>query len=152
MKEKTIIAVILSFLFLLPLSAQKREGGFDVEKHRKEQADFFTKELNLTAKEQKEFIPLMQEYLKARYELNREVRNAGRDLKRKGTNTTSADYQRAIDLMLDQKIKEAKLQKEYFKKFGTVLPAKKVFKYQAAEIRFMERAVKDHQKEERGKR
>ena len=148
MKAKIIIAIIASVLISMSLNAQKNDRKFDVEKHRKEQADFFTKELGLTEKEQKEFIPLMHEYVGARFELNREVRNAGRELRKK-QNRESKDYQKVIDLMLDQKIKEAQLQKEYFKKFGTVLPAEKVFRYQAAEMKFMERVVKDHKREGR---
>lgn len=146
MKTKVIFIIITSFLFSLSINAQRSERKFDVEKHKQEQAKFFIKELDLTEKEQKEFIPLMQEFIYKRFELNREVRNAGREL-RKNKNKASADYQKLIDLMLDTKIEEAQLQKEYYKKFGKVLPADKVLKYHSAEMKFMETMVKKHRRE-----
>lgn len=142
--SKFILTLILSMLISLTAVAQRHHGRkFNAEQHRQERADFFIKEMNLTAKEQADFIPLMQEYINARFEANREARNAARELRRKA-NKTSADYQKVIDQMLAQKEKEVNLQKEYYKKFGQVLPPEKVLKYHSSEMKFMGEVVRNH--------
>lgn len=148
MKKISIIIVLAMTMGAVATFAQQKEHRhtFDVEKHHQEQADYYAKELNLTDEERKAFIPLMEEYIHARFELNREVRVAGRELMKKETKT-SADYQKVIDLGLDVRIKEATLQKEYYQKFGKVLPAEKVLKYHRAEKKFMQRAVRHHRGE-----
>lgn len=148
MKRISIIIVLVMTMGTITAFAQQKQHNhnFDVEKHHQEQADYYAKELNLTDEERKAFIPLMEEYIHARFELNREVRVAGRELMKKETKT-SADYQKVIDLGLDARIKEATLQKEYYQKFGKVLPAEKVLKYHRAEKKFMQRAVRHHRGE-----
>lgn len=148
MRQKSFIILITVALSVLSMHAQRNDQPFDVEKHHREQADYFAKELGLTDAEKKAFTPLMQEYIHARFSLNRDVRNAARELMKKETRT-SAEYQKVIDLGLDAKIKEAELQKEYFKKFGKVLPAEKLFKYNRAERKFMQRAVKHHHRRDK---
>lgn len=147
-KVKSIIVLIIMVLVMSSLQAQKRDQPFDVEKHHKEQADFFAKELSLTDTEKAAFVPLMQDYIHARFELNKEVRDAARELMKQQTKT-EADYQKVIDMGLEAKIKEAELQKEYFKKFGKVLPAEKIFKYNRAERKFMQRALNNHTRREK---
>lgn len=142
MKLKITIAILMvSCLSLFSLKGQ--ESGFDVEKHRKERADFFIKELNLTEKEQKEFIPLMQEYFYSRYKLNKQVRDAGRELKEK-KEKTDQQCQLLINLIVSTKIEEAQLQKEYYQKFGKVLSPEQILRYHKAEMDFMQKAVKHH--------
>lgn len=150
MRPKSFILLITILLTTVSIQAQRCRHSFDVEKHHMDQADYFAQELNLTDAEKKAFIPVMQEYVQARFDLNREVRNATRDLMRK-RNRTSADYQRVIDLTLDAKIQEAELQKEYFKKMGKILPAEKLFKYNATERKFMQDTVTHHRRD-RGQR
>lgn len=99
--------------------------------------------MDLTPKEQADFLPLMQEYMTARFEASREARNAARALRRK-ENKTSADYQKVIDQILTQKEKETSLQKEYYKKFEQVLSPEKVLKYHDSEVKFMRDVVVNH--------
>lgn len=149
MKKISIIALFaMLWVSVVSVNAQRGEHrhSFDVEKHHQEQADFFVKELGLTEAEKEAFIPLMQDYVHARFALNKEVRQAGRDLRMKDERT-DADYQKVIDLGLEAKIKEAALQKEYYQKFGKVLSAEKVLKYHRAEKKFMQRAVRHHKRE-----
>lgn len=146
MRLKSFIILAVFLLSVVSIQAQRCRHSFDVNKHRMEQTDYFAEELNLTEDEKKAFIPLMQEYIKARFELNREVRNATRELMR-NSNRSASDYQKVIDLTLDSKIKEAELQKEYFKKMGKVLPAEKIFKYNEIERKFMQQTVSHHRRE-----
>lgn len=147
---------MLIFACSLSLSAQKNDRGhkhrhFDVEKHHQERADFITKELNLTEAEKKAFIPLMEEYIHARFELNREMRNAIRELRKKEVKTAD-DYQMLIDKDLELKQKEVELQKKYYAKFREVLSAEKVFKYGFAEKKFTQNVVKNFHKQQKDKK
>lgn len=155
MKVKNIFLFILLSAFSLLLSAQEdREGRgrqhFDVKKHQQERADFIVKELKLTEAEKKAFIPLMEEYIYARFALNKEMRDATRELKKK-TEKSSSDYQVLIDKELEMRFKEVELQKEYYKKFGKVISPEKVFKYSFAERMFTQRAVKRFHKHQEDK-
>lgn len=153
MRLRVIFTAILLTVLVFPSMSQKQQGQrppFDVEKHHKERADFFIKELNLTAEEQKGFVPLLHDYFHDRYVLSKEVRDAGRQLRRNKARTDK-DCQKVIDMVVDTKIKEANLQKEYYTKFRKVLPAEKVLRYHAAEMKFMQTAVKDHRQRGRSK-
>ncbi|WP_255490552.1 hypothetical protein [Dysgonomonas sp. 511] len=74
MKSKNILLLLLMCL-AVSLSAQRRHGpGFDIEKIRKEKAEFLKKELSLTEEEAKNFLPLEAEFTQKKYEVNRNAR------------------------------------------------------------------------------
>lgn len=155
MRTKKIQCLFLFLVLSLSLFAQRgqhehRRPSFDVEKHHKERADFISKELNLTEAERTAFIPLMNEYIHARFALNKEMRDAIRDIMQK-TTKTSSDYQLLIDKELEMNMKEVELQKMYYKKFGEVLSAEKVFKYGYAEKKFTKRAVNMYHRDQKDK-
>lgn len=150
MKIKSIL-LLISILFLsISVEAQmgsekgrRHRGGFDVEKHHQERAKFISKELNLTEEEKKAFIPVMEEFIHARFTLNRELRRAARELDRK-ENKTNEDYQKVIDMGLDVRAKEVELQKKYYLIFKEILSPEKIYKYHAAEKDFMHRTIQRH--------
>lgn len=155
MKAKNIL--LLLFVLLLSLSASAQKGGrgkgrqnFDVEKHHQDRANYITKELNLTEKEKEAFIPLMEEYLHARFSLNKNYRNQMRLLMKKA-NKSESDYQEAINAEIEMKEKEIELQKEYYKKFTEVIPAEKIFKYGFAEKRFVQKTVRHYHRQQEEK-
>ena len=153
MKAKSIILLFLLSISFVSINAQQQRRGsgkFDLEKFQKSRADFFIKELNLTATEAKAFIPLMNELMLKKYQLNREVKNNHRALNQKAAKT-DAEYLKAVDMALDARIKEAQLQKEYMQKFKAVLPAEKIYKFHHVEMKFMEQALKDHREKARKK-
>ncbi|MDH6356092.1 Spy/CpxP family protein refolding chaperone [Dysgonomonas sp. PH5-45] len=141
MKKYLLLLILVIATF--SVNAQQRKHGkkFDYEKFKKERADFIIKEVGLTNQEAKVFMPLCEELMRKKFELNRDVRKQSRDLNKK-VNKTDRDYETVIDLSIENKAKEAQLEKEYYKRFKKVLSPQKIYKYQRAEMKFMKRTVK----------
>lgn len=140
MKTKNLYILLLFVLMssFSYLSAQKK--SFDVEGFKQKKAEFIIKETGMTDAEAKAFIPLSNELMDKKFEINRESRTQARALRKK-ENKTEADYATLIDEMADAKIKEAQLNKEYLQKFKKILSAQKIYKYQQAEAEFMKQMV-----------
>lgn len=141
MKKYLLLLILVIATF--SVNAQQRKHGkkFDYEKFKKERADFIIKEVGLTNQEAKAFMPLCEELMRKKFELNRDVRKQRRDLNKKASKTDK-DYETVIDMSIDNKAKEAQLEKEYYKRFKKVLSPQKIYKYQRAEMKFMKRTVK----------
>jgi len=147
MRIKYILLVLSLFIGSVVLNGQDKKGNsssFDIDKFKKERAAYFTKELNLTDVEVKAFIPLLDEFMSKKYSINKDYRKQIKDIRRKTTKVTDAEYTSSTDAFLDAKIKEAELQKEYYKKFMKILPAEKVYKLQFVEVDFMKQALENH--------
>jgi flagellar biosynthesis/type III secretory pathway protein FliH len=142
MKQKSILIFTLLLIGFMQLSAQHRHqhGNFDIAKFKQQKANFITSEAGLTEAEAAAFIPLMNELLEKRFELNRQLRQESRKLKQ-NSNKTEADYERLINLGLECGLKEAQLNKEYYLKFRKTLTAEKVYKCRKAEDKFMKETV-----------
>lgn len=151
MKKYLLLLITLFTFSLTTVQAQNEQGntkkGFDREAFVKDRADFFIKALELSDAETKEFIPLLNEFMEKKFEINRDARKTRSKIK---TSKTDATYKAALDALLDAKIKEAEVQKEYYLKFEKILPVQKVFKMSKVEIDFMHKIVEDHQKRHRG--
>ncbi len=146
MKLKTILILFLSILLTFSVNAQNRRegsGSFDIEQIKKEKADYLKKELNLTDKEVKAFIPVEAEYMQKKYEINRDARRKTRDLRRK-EKKTDKDFQTITNVNLEAEQKESQLQMEYFQKFSRILSAEKVENYRHADLKFKEAVLKRH--------
>lgn len=154
MKLKNILLLLVLFVGVsLSVDAQgkperPRRGGFDVEAIKKEKEKFLIKEMDLTEKEIKEFLPLEAEYMDKKFQINRETRQQTRELRKK-ENKSDADFKKMTEINLASNKKEAELEIEYFKKFSKVLSAEKVEKYRAADLKFKEEMLKRH-RERRG--
>lgn len=126
-------------MFFVPETfAQKR--SFDIEAFKAKKAEFIIQKVGLTDAETKAFIPLANELLDKRFEINRDMRRNARDIRKK-ENKTNADYERLINESTEVKLKEAQLDKEYLQKFKQVLSAEKIYKYQQAEAEFMKQML-----------
>lgn len=152
MRSKNILILTLLMSLFLSMAVQAQDNrqrrSFDIEALKREKAEFLTKELNLTDAEVKAFLPLESELTVKKFELYRDARNQTRELRRK-KDKTDADYQQITKANLEAERKESELQIEYFKKFSKVLPAEKVEKYRAADLKFKEAALKRHREQHR---
>lgn len=141
MNFRNIIIVFLFFLFgHISVSAQHVHKSFNVEQFKKDKTDFIVQEVGLTPEEAAVFMPLMNELLDKRFQLNRRVRIESRKL-REIKNPTAADYDRLMNLSLHTAIAEAALNQEYYQKFKAVISPDKIFKSQKAEEKFMKQTV-----------
>lgn len=143
MKHKCLLLVLSFFLLaLMPLSAQKSSNKkhFDIDKFKKEKAQFLTKEIGLTDSESKTFIPLVNELMDRKVQINRTIRGEIRDIRNK-KDKSEADYEKLIEAAYEIRTKELELDKEYYIKLRKILPAEKIYKYQRAETKFMRKMV-----------
>lgn len=139
MKSKNILLLLIfSFCILSPIFAQKK--SFDIEAFKKKKAEFIIQTVGLSDTEAKTFIPLANELMDKRFEINRDMRRNARDIRKK-ENISNADYERIINEAAEVKLKEALLDKEYLQKFKLVLSAEKIYKYQQAEADFMKQMI-----------
>ena len=148
---------IISFFFFMVLAvsmANAQQPGhrrFDFEDFKKKKYEFIKKEIGLTEKEAKAFLPLSDELMKKKFEINKELRDNIRTLREK-KEKSDADYEKMVDKALDARIKEAQLEKEYYQKFKKVLSGEKLYKYQMAEMKFNKNMVNNRERAEREKR
>lgn len=143
MQHKNIILFILLSIFsFFPVAAQQQggRGNFDIEAFKKKKNEFIIKKADLTEAEAKAFIPIANELMDKRFELNRNLRKDSRELRQKDK-ATNADYERILDASSAIKVKEAQLEQEYLQKFKKVLSAEKIYRYKQAEDDYMKEMV-----------
>jgi len=136
--------VFLSFILLGVASVYSQQQGkqthFDIEKFKKDKAEFIKNEAGLTDTEAKAFLPLMNELMDKKFELNRSRRIKARELRDKKEKIDS-DYDLLIEKGFDVRAKEIQLDKEYYLKFKKILSSEKIYKCQRAESKFVRRVV-----------
>ena len=96
---------------------------------------FLKTEIGLSADEASSFIPLENEFKKRMLAIGRECRNSIRESQNR-QKMTDAEYSKLIDCYLDNRIKEAQLEKEYYEQFKKVIRPEKLHKYHDADAKF----------------
>jgi Spy/CpxP family protein refolding chaperone len=148
MKKKLLftITILAGFILITANSfAQdenqepKKEGKELFEKFKLKRKEFISKAMNLTESEKNAFFPLCNELQMKKYELNKKLRESIRKILKAQKNNqavTEEDYKKVIELSIQVKQKELKLEEEYIDKFLKVISPEKVFLYQRAEQQF----------------
>lgn len=134
---KQLSFIILFSITTIALFGQKR--GEKSEKIEAYRVAFFTQKLDLTEEESKAFWPVYNAYQK---EL-RELRKSERQLSRANYGEMSdKELEEAMEKRFDLRQKQLDLEKQYYKKFKTVLPMKKVAKLPQVERAFRSELLK----------
>ncbi len=123
---------------------ERRKAEFEAFKAKR--VAYITQEMGLTTEESQAFWPLCNELQEKKFELNKELRKAFRDLsraERSGQKPSDADYKKVVDLGADVKVKEAQLEKEYYTRFEKVISSEKILKYQRAEQLFARKMLEE---------
>lgn len=104
------------------------------EEFRAKQKAFIIEKAGLTAAEAEQFFPVYFELQDRKKELNDEAW----ELLRKGrdSTTTEAQYEEIMEGVYDARMSVDRLDKTYFDKFKKILPCKKIYLVQRAEMRF----------------
>jgi len=93
----------------------------------------------MNADEAKAFWALYNELQMKKFELNQQLRRAMFEFLGSGNNRkthTENEYKEIVNLFVQNKIKETKLDEEYIVKFAKVISYEKIFLYQQAEQQF----------------
>lgn len=137
---KTIkIALLLLFTFTgIAGMAQKKDKN-----HRLEIADsILTVKLELTDAEQKAFLPMFHEFVKAKKANRKKYLPSERKGRKKMEDLTDAELNEVLIKRFEFKESDLKLKREYHEKFKTVLPIKKLAKFYHIEKRLFVKGKK----------
>ncbi|MDR1746823.1 MAG: hypothetical protein LBR49_06085 [Tannerella sp.] len=137
MKTTTFIVALITLIFSSNSWGQEPPRRFDKDAFQAKRNAYITAEIDLTADEAAEFIPLDNELKDKMFEIGRECRRLSRKSNEPGTVMTEADYLKLIECSLESKIKEAQLEKEYYEKFKKIISPEKLFRYRQADAKFM---------------
>ena len=144
MKKTFLLTCIVTVLFsIVNLSAQgQQQGNRQIMSNDfwERRNTFIKSAVGLTANEASIFIPLENEFKQKQLEIGRECRNLERESLNK-QKMTDDEYLKLIDCYLDNRIKEAQIEKEYFEKFKNVVKPDKLQKYREADARFSRELV-----------
>ncbi|MDR1764074.1 MAG: hypothetical protein LBR64_09035 [Dysgonamonadaceae bacterium] len=125
-------------------------GKADFEAFKQKRVAFITDAMGLSEDEAKDFWPLCNELSEKKFQLNRELNRAMREFNAKKEHT-EAEYKQIVTFCCEQRVKEAKLEREYMEKFAAVIPSAKVYLYWQAEQQFARKMLDEMNKRNRGK-
>ena len=93
--KSTKYLVILACVLLSTLSSVAQQR-FSKEEFKQKRAAFLKQELDLTPAEAARFIPLSEELMEKKFELNREAREKARAIRNR-SNVSDAEYEQVIE-------------------------------------------------------
>ena len=126
---------IITLLIVCSLSAlQAQRPMMNKQQFRLKQTQFLTEKANLTPKEAEAFFPLYFELQDKKHDLNKEAWVKLR--KEQKNELTDSEYSKIIDDVARARIAADELEYEYIQKYKEILPSKKIYRIQRAEMHF----------------
>ena len=153
--------VLKSLRYLLPMmlmiiaasvSAQGpgRPGSKDREKwnHEIRQAkiEFISRELELKGQTKEQFQKLYEKMDKEITDLNEQTHTMSRNLRKKGKEATSLEYEKAAEAKFELKGRENVIEMKYYKEFKQTLTPEQLFRIKDLERKFNQKLMKEHSK------
>lgn len=121
-------------------TAQGKGGGHSPnfpskEKIQAEKKDFLTKELDLSDKEAESLMTILNELDEQRFKLWKDAKEL-RDRIRRGDKLSDTEYSQHFDRVMNNRVKEAELERTYYSKCKSVLPMSKLIHLERANREF----------------
>lgn len=113
---------------------------------RRYKAEFMADKLDLTDEQKAKFIPLYEEMDERTSRIEREARQMEREIRKKGTQATDTEYEKAAEALTELKGKQGAIEMEYLPKFKTILTKEQLFKMKGAERDFMKGLMEHHRR------
>ncbi len=142
---KRVLNVLLLLLFVASGVYAQKKCPWSKATFREKQKTFLTNRADLTPEEATAFFPLYFELQDKKGEINKKAWQLVRDAKGKDS-LTDAEYNRFSEELVKAKIETSKLEQDYLHKYQKVLPAKKIYEIQRAELRFHRELLKPKKK------
>ena len=146
--KKYHLFLILTLL-CLSVHAQKQSKAYSEEEFRAKKQAYLTEQAGLTPKEAAQFFPLYYELQALKKEINQKAWKAAK--KGKEPQTTEAEYEAILNGFIDAEAQNGELDKEYLKKYQSVLTNKKIYMVLRAEIKFNRNMLKIMQTSKKNK-
>lgn len=152
---KRLVFSLLALLSLIAVAqtaaptAQQREKWLnEINQYR---CSYFTKELQLSDRQQKEFFPLYEEMEAQTRKIDEETRVMEQRLS-KEDNVTDLEYETATEAIYDSRVKTAEIERSYLEKFQDVLTHKQLFQLLNTERKFQRDMMRQHHRLRSGKK
>lgn len=145
MKTGTIalLIILLGQLVVAQKKDTKREKLEIIQSHK---IALITEALHLSPEEAQRFWPYYNELAEKRTKLQLRKRNASTNLRKNSKTLSVQEKTKAIDEIVEIRIKEAKLIQEYHEKFKNTLSIEQVIQLHFAEIKFRDQLLKEIKK------
>lgn len=141
MKKLIVVWVLLCALVPVLRAADGCEQHrLSREEFREKQKAFITEQADLSKEEAAKFFPVYFELQDKKKKLNDEsweLIHKGKD-----NNISEAQYENIIERVCDNRIASDRLDKSYLERFKKILPSKKIYLVQRAELRFSRELLK----------
>lgn len=144
MKKVHIIILFLlgfSFTVLAGNHCPMQGPRMSHQEFMKKKEAFLTEKAELTSEEAQAFFPVYKELNRKKRELNSKAWHLTKEANTQ--ELTEKEYEEIASQIYDLRIETAELDKIYFEKFKQILPCKKIFKLQQAELKFHKSLVRD---------
>ena len=136
---RTIATLSLIILFCVSVFAQKQEGegrGMMREKIEAQKISFITQKLSLTPEEAQLFWPVYNEMDKKKKEFHSKSKVLFKKLRHNTDELSDQELEEISDQLIEMRVQDATLDKEYHSKFKKILPPRKVLQLYHAEKQF----------------
>ena len=131
---KKILQILILFIVCSLSFAQAQHRPMNKQQFRQRQKQFLTEKAALTPQEAKAFFPLYFELQDKKHDLNQE---AWVKLRREQKGSlTDSEYSKIFDDVAKARIASDELEYEYIQQYKKILPAKKIYRIQRAEMHF----------------
>lgn len=137
--KKYFLFLIMAFL-CITVEAQKKQNKCTEEEFRAKKQAYIAEQAELTPEETAKFFPIYFELEKLKKEANRKAWK----LAKEGRNpqATEEQYENILNGFIDAEKHVNELDREYLKKYQSVLSNKKIYKVLHAEIKFNRHMLK----------
>jgi hypothetical protein len=135
-KYLSITLTLVMFPLLLSAQQPQQRVRGDFEKVEAEKIAFYTRTMELTSREAKEFWPVYDGFQEQRSKLVRERISISANFTRSRGQLTEREAADMADRYIELQVREADLAREYHEKFKAILPPDKVMRLYQAEHEF----------------
>lgn len=137
--KRYYLFLLLTFM-CISIHAQKQGKSCSEEEFKAKKQAYLAEQAELTEEEAAKFFPIYFELQALKKEINKQAWKKGKT--GKDPQTTEAEYEAILNAFIDSEVRNCELDKEYLKKYQTVLSNKKIYKVLHAEIKFNRNMLK----------
>jgi len=137
--KRHYLFLLLTFM-CISIHAKKQDKNCSEEEFRAKKQAYLTEQAKLTEEEAAKFFPIYYELQALKKEVNKQAWKKGKE--GKNPQTTEAQYEEILNGFIDAESQNYKLDKEYLKKYQSVLSNKKIYMLLSAEIKFNRNMLK----------
>lgn len=143
--KKNILFLATFVLPIMLLSHPERCHEQERERIQSEKVAYLTNQLDLSVKEAQLFWPVYNEFNNKNDQLFEEQRTINRNLRHKKGEYSEIELEQMLDRLIEIKLEQAKLEKQYHEKYKEILNPEKIVLLYQAEFGFRRHLLRRYQ-------